>query len=184
MTFQYFFFDTYPGYFVEALPLAVIIAAVYGLVRFRKDKTTPISRKVFSCIFVCYMIGLVELVLLLDVMRYSWYWIIYHMDSGNAPRFFDLTFNLFPNFWHHINSEVVGNLIMFIPFGILYSLAKRKPSIKNTILAGFICTLAIEILQPVFGRAFDINDVILNTAGVVIGTMVYFVGAKVLRKEK
>ena len=105
------------------------------------------------------------------------------MDSGNAPRFFDLTFNLLPNFWHHINSEVVGNLIMFIPFGILYSLAKRKPSIKNTILAGFICTLVIEIMQPVFGRAFDINDVILNTAGVVIGTMIYFVGAKVLRKE-
>lgn len=28
MTFQYFFFDTYPGYFVEALPLAMIVAAV------------------------------------------------------------------------------------------------------------------------------------------------------------
>ncbi len=32
-----------------------------------------------------------------------------------------------------INSEVVGNLLMFIPFGILYSLAKKKPSIKNTL---------------------------------------------------
>lgn len=38
MTFQYFFFDTYPGYFVEALPLAVIIAAVYGVIRFRKKR--------------------------------------------------------------------------------------------------------------------------------------------------
>ena len=170
MTFQYFFFDTYPGYFVEALPLAVIIAAVYGVIRFRKDKTTPISRKVFSCLFVCYMVGLVELVLLLDVMRYVWFWILYHMDGGNAPRFFDLTFNLVPDFLHHINSEVIGNLIMFIPFGILYSLAKRKPSIKNAILTGFICTLVIEIMQPVFGRAFDINDVILNTVGAVIGT--------------
>ena len=90
MTFQYFFFDTYPGYFVEALPLAVIIAAVYGVIRFRKGKTTPTSRKVISSLFVCYMVGLVVLVLLLDVMQYSWYRIIYHMDGGNAPRFFDL----------------------------------------------------------------------------------------------
>lgn len=184
MTFQYFFFDTYPGYFVEALPLAGIVAAVYGVIRFGKDKNIPASRKLFSCLFVCYMVGLVELVLLLDVMRYSWYWIIYHMDGGNAPRFFDLTFNLILDFWNHINSEVVGNLIMFIPFGILYSLAKRKPSIMNTILTGFICTLAIEILQPVFGRAFDINDVILNTVGVAMGTMIYFVGTKVFRKEQ
>lgn len=105
MTFQYFFFDTYPGYFVEALPLAVIIAAVYGVIRFRKDKTVSTSRKVFSCLFMCYMVGLVELVLLLDVMRYSWYWIIYHMDGGNAPRFFDFTFNMIPDFWNHIDKE-------------------------------------------------------------------------------
>lgn len=165
------------------MPLAVIIAAVYGMIRFRKDKTTPISKKVFSCLFVCYMVGLVELVLLLDVLRVFWYWVIYHMGCGIELRFFSMTFNLIPNFWHHINSEVIGNLLMFIPFGILYSLAKKKPSIKNTVLTGFICTLVIEILQPVFGRAFDINDVILNTVGVVIGTLLYFVGSKVFRKE-
>ena len=183
MTFQYFFFDTYPGYFVEALPLAVIIATVYGVIRFRKDKTTPTLRKVFSCLFVCYIVGLVELVLLLDVMRYVWFLILYHMDGGNAPRFFDLTFNLIPDFWHHINSEVIGNLIMFIPFGILYPLARKKANIKNSILTGFLCTLVIEILQPVFGRAFDINDVLLNTVGVVVGAMICFIGSKVFRKE-
>ena len=69
MTFQYFFFDTYSGYFILALPIAVIIAAVYGIIRFRKDKSTPFLRKVFSCLFVCYMVGLLELVLLLDVLR-------------------------------------------------------------------------------------------------------------------
>lgn len=183
MPFQYFFFDTYPGYFIEALPLALIIGFVYCLIRFRKGKTTPISKRVFSSLFVCYMAGLVELVLLLDVMRYFWYWIIYRMDSGNAPRFFDLTFNLIPNFWKHINSEVLGNLVMFVPFGILYSLGKDNPTIKNTITTGIICIFVIEILQPVFGRAFDINDVILNSVGVIVGTAVFFVGHKLFRKE-
>ena len=183
MTFQYFFFDTYPGYFVEALPLAVIIAVVYGTIRFRKNQNSHTAKKLFSCLFVCYMVGLVELVLLLNVMQSFWYWIIYRMDSGIALRFFELTFNLIPDFWHHINSEVVGNLIMFIPFGILYSLAAKEPSIKNTILTGFICTLAIEVLQPVFGRAFDINDVILNLMGVVVGTAIFFMSSKALSKE-
>ncbi len=43
MTFQYFFFDTYIGYFLQALPIALIVCTIYGIVRFRKDKETSIS---------------------------------------------------------------------------------------------------------------------------------------------
>ena len=45
MNFQYFFFDTYIGYFLQALPIALIVGAIFGIIRFRKDKETPISRK-------------------------------------------------------------------------------------------------------------------------------------------
>lgn len=38
---------------------------------------------------------------------------------------------------------------------------------------GVSVVLLIELLQPVFGRMFDINDVILNTAGVVVSTGVF-----------
>ena len=57
-TFQNFFFDTYIGYFLQALPIAFVVSAVYGFVRFRKDKETHIGRKLFSCLFVCYITGL------------------------------------------------------------------------------------------------------------------------------
>ncbi len=60
MTFQYFFFDTQVGYFLQALPFALVVSAIYGFVRFRTDKETPISRKLLSCTFVCYMTGLVS----------------------------------------------------------------------------------------------------------------------------
>ena len=60
MNFQYFFFDTYIGYFLQALPIALIVGAIYGIIRFRKDNETPVSRKVFSCAFVCYVTGLVS----------------------------------------------------------------------------------------------------------------------------
>ena len=59
MNFQYFFFDTYIGYFLQALPIALVVGAIYGIIRYRADKETPISRKLFSCAFVCYITGLV-----------------------------------------------------------------------------------------------------------------------------
>lgn len=62
MTFQYFFLDTYIGYFLQALPIALVVSTIFGFFRFRTDKETPISRKLFSCAFVCYIIGLVCLV--------------------------------------------------------------------------------------------------------------------------
>lgn len=37
MTFQYFFFDTYIGYFLQALPIALAISVVYYFIKFKKD---------------------------------------------------------------------------------------------------------------------------------------------------
>ena len=42
MNFQYFFFDTYIGYFLQALPIALIVGAIYGIIRFGNDKESPI----------------------------------------------------------------------------------------------------------------------------------------------
>ena len=62
MTFQYFFFDTYSGYFILALPIAVIIAAVYGIIRFRKDKSTPslIMQLLMVSMIICMQLYLIN----------------------------------------------------------------------------------------------------------------------------
>lgn len=49
MTFQYFFFDTYPGFLIQILPIALIISIIYGIIRFKKDKETPVGRKILMC---------------------------------------------------------------------------------------------------------------------------------------
>ena len=68
MNFQYFFFATYIGYFLEALPFALIVGIIYGIIRFMKDQESPLGRKIFSCVFVCYITGLICLVIGLDLM--------------------------------------------------------------------------------------------------------------------
>lgn len=79
----------------------------------------------------------------------------------------------------HLNSgaiNIVGNIAVFIPVGILIPLISRRVStFKVTILLGFTASLVIEILQFLFaeGRIMDIDDLILNTLGVAVGWVVY-----------
>lgn len=185
MNFQYFFFDTYIGYFLQALPIALIVGAIYGIIRFRKDKTTPVSRKVFSCAFVCYVTGLVCLVIGLDLMGIFYYNLFYPMDSGREIRWFGGEIDLLPDFWHHIGAEVVGNFLMFLPFGVLCPLSQKNPTWKKSVIAGLFTGIAIEVLQPVFGRALDINDILLNALGVLVSTSAFMgVRRRIVRKEK
>ena len=66
----------------------------------------------------------------------------------------------------------IGNIIIFIPLGILIPLL-YKISSKKVILIGFLISLLIEIIQLFLKRGTDIDDLILNTLGVFIGTLIY-----------
>lgn len=97
------------------------------------------------------------------------------MDSGRIIRFFDFRWdaNFVPDFFTHMDGEMIANVILLLPFGLLYPFFKRGASWKRTVLAGVACSIIIEIAQPVFGRAFDINDILLNTVGVLISVTGY-----------
>ena len=128
MTFQYFFFDTYLGYFLQALPIALAVSAIYGFIRFRADEETTIGRKLFSCAFVCYITGLVCLVVGLDLMNIVWYKLFYHMDPGRTIGWFGGNFDFALDFISNISGETIGNFLMFLPFGILYPLSQKEPT--------------------------------------------------------
>ncbi len=183
MNFQYFFFDTYIGYFLQALPVALLVSAVYGIIKFKKDKETPIIRKLFLCAFICYMTGLVCLVIGLDLMNIFWYKLFYRMDPGFTIDWFGGYFDLVPDFFKNISAETIGNILMFMPFGVLYPLTQKDPEWKKCVIKGLITVAVIEVLQPVFGRAFDMNDIILNSLGIVVSVSV-FVGVKRMLKKK
>lgn len=63
-----------------------------------------------------------------------------------------------------------------IPVGIVWPICfKELDSIEKTVLAGAGFSLLIEISQLLlYERCSDIDDLILNTAGVIIGAMIYF----------
>ncbi|MCP9948874.1 VanZ family protein [Actinomadura madurae] len=67
--------------------------------------------------------------------------------------------------------QVGGNLALLAPLGVLLPLVwtSLRGPVRLALLTG-VLSLAIETVQGtvVVGRAFDIDDVILNVAGVVV----------------
>ena len=67
--------------------------------------------------------------------------------------------------------NLIGNTAMFIPIGIIWPSVYRKlDTHKKVIAAGVGFSLLIEILQlPFYDRVTDIDDLILNSLGFLIG---------------
>jgi len=74
--------------------------------------------------------------------------------------------------------NVLGNLLLFIPFGIILGIMKIK-RIHKAIIIGLVLSLGIELLQLLetqlfMGtRAVDIDDLLLNSLGAVVGFGMY-----------
>jgi glycopeptide antibiotics resistance protein len=68
--------------------------------------------------------------------------------------------------------QIGGNLLLGVPFGVLVPvLAPRARGLLRVLLLTASVMLLVEFAQGalVTGRAFDIDDVILNTTGALIG---------------
>ena len=81
--------------------------------------------------------------------------------------------------------NIIGNVSMFIPVGIVWPCCfKKLDTLGKAVLAGGGLSLFIEITQlPFYDRCSDVDDLILNTAGVFIGALIYF-GVKKLKKVR
>src|SRR3990170_5782422 len=83
---------------------------------------------------------------------------------------------------------MVGNVVAFMPLGVLLPLARRGSSWAFVLCAGLVISVAIELGQ--FGlsvylglgyRSADIDDVILNVAGTALGLMLLAVATAMAR---
>jgi glycopeptide antibiotics resistance protein len=74
-------------------------------------------------------------------------------------------------------NNLAGNIVGFIPLGFLLPLI--LPWFRNgfkILLAGLLLSLCYETAQLLFGLGvFDVDDLILNTAGSIAGYIVFFI---------
>lgn len=69
--------------------------------------------------------------------------------------------------------NVIGNLVMFLPFGYFVSRYIKATKVYQIFILSTIASLTIEFVQLQIGRAFDIDDVILNIVGGICGFLIY-----------
>ena len=80
-------------------------------------------------------------------------------------------------------SNLFGNVLIFIPMGMLMPMVhKASKNVFLMLVQALLFVLGIEVFQlfSAFG-AFDVDDIILNCMGVLIGRLIYQI--LILRKK-
>lgn len=65
--------------------------------------------------------------------------------------------------------NVLGNVVMFVPVGLLMPLATRL-GFRGVVAACVALSVTVEMLQLTLGRSLDVDDVLLNTLGGGVGS--------------
>ena len=69
--------------------------------------------------------------------------------------------------------NVLGNVFLFIPFGFFTTYYLNSKKLYPTVILSVVASIAIELVQSSIGRVFDIDDIILNVFGGIIGFFIY-----------
>lgn len=140
--------------------LIVIITVRIAYILINKEKFV-FYKEFLTLIFVIYALLLFELVTNRDLGAKG----INLIPFKEVLRY-DVNSDLF-------KYNVIGNLVMFMPFGYFVSrYIKASKVIQITILSA-IASFTVEFVQLQIGRAFDIDDIILNIVGGICGFLIY-----------
>lgn len=91
------------------------------------------------------------------------------LDLANFVPFRSITQNIHGLHNPHDLINLIGNIAIFIPNGILISILVKKKCIW-VFISSFVLSLGLECSQVVFSMgSFDVDDLILNVSGGILG---------------
>lgn len=150
---------TWPVLFISVIILSTIrIATIIN----RKEEIN-IFNELMSLCFVLYIVCLFQVVTNQDI----------NLTNGN-------NFVPFTEICRYkIGSRlfvknIIGNIVLFMPLGFFAGYYTKIKKIRYIVIIILIASISIECTQLVIGRVFDIDDIILNLCGGVMGYFVYW----------
>ena len=149
-----------------AIPMLIIFIVVITTVRISYIRTTNekvvIHNEILNLLFIIYVLLLFEL---LTGTENS-------LGSGiNYIPFKEIMRYKFGGKMFIYN--VFGNILIFIPFGYFISRYIKPKKVWPIIMDALITSVTVETVQLKIGRSFDIDDVMLNILGAILGYFVY-----------
>ena len=65
--------------------------------------------------------------------------------------------------------NILGNMLMFMPYGFFVSYYVRTDKARVGFVLCLLTSISIEITQMLIGRVFDVDDIMLNMIGGMVG---------------
>ena len=164
--------------FMEVLPdvwpMLIIITVILSSLRITylitKHKKFLLHKEIIYLLAIIYILCLFHVVTFQDVnygvSNFTPFKEIFRYEFG--------TYKFFRN--------VVGNILLFVPFGFLSSYLLKNNKLGIATILTVIASLTIEVVQYYIGRVFDIDDIILNVIGGIVGFLV-FIGLDAIRSK-
>ncbi len=69
--------------------------------------------------------------------------------------------------------NVGGNILAFVIFGLIVSSYIKPKTCLAPFLTSLVVSITVEFVQLNIGRSFDVDDIILNVLGGIIGYLLY-----------
>jgi glycopeptide antibiotics resistance protein len=111
--------------------------------------------------------------------------LLHDLRLGGQPKnniipFNDIYFMIMHDSTSDLIKQIAGNILLFMPFGFLIPLIKMNLTFRKALIIGIIGSASVEIIQLILDilinynyRISDIDDVILNLLGFVIGYSIF-----------
>lgn len=148
---------------------AAIVFVIWRLLVWRRHGVRPLREIVVVLLFL-YCLVLVSVTFFpMRIVLYDWY------GSANLIPLASITQLIRETAPQTAIDNIAGNVVLFMPFGFLLPVLYSKAATFGGIAwRAAVVSVAIELLQ-VFtrARATDVDDIILNTAGALIGFAVF-----------
>lgn len=79
--------------------------------------------------------------------------------------------------------NIMGNVVLFFPFGYLLPNIVRRINFSSVLFLSLLISVFIELMQYMYlaSRRADVDDVLLNILGALLGYIVYWVFKKTKR---
>lgn len=160
------FYDTFYNAMASIWPMLLLFVIILIVIRFAKliinKEKFVFFKDFYTLLFVLYMLALYYL--LLSTENATAY-------GTNLIPFKEMTRYSMGSKGFFYN--VIGNIALFIPFGYFVSNYIKANKTHQIVLISIISSLTAELIQFKIGRAFDVDDIILNTVGAIIGFLCY-----------
>ena len=147
-------------------PMLVVFIVAIAMIRFfylRNHRERFCLHKELS-----YLFSIIYIWLLFEILTMT------ELNSGsgiNLIPFSEITRYEFGTTM--FNYSIFGNILIFIPFGYLVGEYVNPQKIWPVLITTLVTSLTIEFVQLQIGRSFDIDDILLNVVGGIIGYLLY-----------